>query len=188
MGVFDPSKNRTDPNKKRTYADDVPLEKPGTYLLAFVYAKPISETDKGNAFMRFKAKVIHGPFKDQAFWPDVFLTPGAMQRLGALTESMGLGQDDTFDTESSEEVRKALIFKPFKAKVATRRNNGKTYADIKYAETDVSEEERAIMRAWLAENSDRRRGDDASTGRARENADGFPDDDDDGYVDDDIPF
>jgi len=162
-------------------ASDTYLETPGVYSVGFSFAKPLTETKNGNPVKRFKAEVIEGPHKGEVFWPEIFFSTGALTRLGALCSAMGARE--RFDIESDAAIEKALLHKPFRAKIKVDVYDGKRYAKIAFLEMDVTPSQRRAMDEWTI----------AAVGRssARMAAKGLPTDErlpDDDLIDDDIPF
>ena len=188
--MFDPKAHKPDPSKV-SKEEGAYLDKPGVYLLVFIWGKSINQTPNGNAYMAMKVRVIAGPLAGSYFWHDVFLSPGALGRLGALCAAMG--QEEAFDPDDDVEVRNALLRRPFKGRVEVRKSGEKKYAKIAFAEPKVTDDEARLMDEWTANDEEEQRAKRAAGGGGgggeRGSQQGFPSDDAPPHDDKDkIPF
>ena len=201
--MFDPSQHKPDPSKRGPQSEY--LTQPGHYLLVFVRAKTLNSTPKGSPFKAFKTIVIAACSRKgdvlvdgrvgAFFWHDVFFSPGALSRLGALCASMGVS--DPFDVEDDDAIEGALLFAPFKGRVECRKSGDKTYSKVAFTETEVSPAEQRALDEWTATHSADARAEAAVSGgksggsAGKGSSDPMPTDDDlDGGsgFDQDIPF
>jgi len=182
MATFDPSANAPDPNSggSRRW-----LDRGGKFCVAFTTLRDRKRTRGGKEFLLFRGEVIDGQPTGQEgkkFTQRVFINEEAWKRLGAMCLAMGLSEP--FDLSSDQEVREAMLLRPFKARFKVESHDGNDYAKIAYSEPrdSMSKGEAERCDEWL-ENA-RERG-----------LDGWDDADDMGGGerppppgDDDIPF
>lgn len=191
MAKFDPKAQ-----KEKGSGNDNSGIPAGDYLLAMKnFQRKTSKAQK--PYLRAKFEAIAGPAKGKGFFDSVSLdleNQGAMFRLSLLAEQCGM--TEAFDLDDDGELRKALVGKPFKARVSRKVENGYTNNGIeRYVVGDkISKAEREMMDTWALEEAERRNFD----GDGDQGPDDVPPPSDDGYgggytssgasPDDDIPF
>lgn len=180
--TFDPGKHKPDPSKRGTDDDNgEALTTPGTMLVAYTFLHKRDVSKNGNPFLNMKVVVIDGPHARKFFWEKVFIHSNAHGRLGAQCAAMRWSEP--FDLESDAQCKRALLGRPFKAKIGVESSNGKSYAGIKFAEPDLSSAELAVCESWRA-RWEREQTEKAARGEAQSapaDSSPFPEDDE-------IPF
>lgn len=173
--TFNPDDHKPDPTKQS--GDDKFLERAGDYLLAFTWAGQVGENKNGKLNVRMKAEVIAGPEAGRIVFDSVYLTPASYQRLGALCAAMGQREPFRF---TDSEIRRALLFKPFKCSVKMESYDGQRRGKLGFVKPEVSPEERETMDTWVLENAEERAASAATRGGAADEWGGapLPDDDD----------
>jgi hypothetical protein len=146
MATFDPKKAREEGNQ------GIP---PADYLLA-IKTFERKESKKGKDYLLCKIGVIHGAAKGKTFRDIISLdvdNSGTAFRLSLLME--GVGHEEAIDLRSDEDLRKALINRPFKAKVNRKVENGYTNNGIEryLVGQAVTDGEREIMNDWVIDAS-----------------------------------
>lgn len=155
---------------------------PGTFLLVIAWMQR-RESKAGKPYDRAKFLVIDGACKGRSFFDQIGLdtsNEGTLFRLSLLwKETNG---DTSFDPDDEAEFHAALKFKPFKAQVSRRVENGYINNGIqRYVVGDqVTEADRDAMEQWKIDHE------------AEQEFNGgggsFPDDDVPPPSDNDVPF
>lgn len=180
---FDPNAHKPDPNQK---SSDF-LERPGKFLVALTWMSELAENKNGKLNARFKVEVIAEARRDGVddtdagliFFDNIYFVPTTYQRLGALCAAMGVNEAFKF---TDQQVKRALLFRPFKTSVKVESSDGRKFAKLGFVEPSVTSEERAAMDQWVVDAAERRAADSAAGGASNEfgGDDGapMPDDDD----------
>lgn len=145
MATFDPKAHNKP--KEPDGKENVPS---GEYLLANVWFKR-KTNGKKKPYLRMKTVVIYGPAKDRYFYDYVGIdmdSSGQMYRLAVLCEALGA---EAFDLSKDNEVRGALLFKPFKGRVKRERNGQYINCTVERVIPELSPEERQACDRWVLE-------------------------------------
>lgn len=159
------------------------LKVAGTYLLGVRDCVKHDTTNNGKLFSRLAFVVIDGPHKDESFTDRVFRSPSSYKRLGYVCKAMRIGKGDGMNPSKNHDIERVMVGRALKASVEV---NEKGYAELKWPETEWTEDELAIMKGWEAKfRKDRKAALDKATDFDDAPLDQFPADD---FGDDDIPF
>ena len=123
------------------------LEVAGEYLL--VISKVGREDNTKKPFRNMRFKVIHGPMKKKHFQNRIYFNDESLWKVGRLCAAMQF--KSPFDLSNDSDVRSAMMYRPFKAKVTIRKQDDKSYADLGLILLETTPAEELIMDSWVAE-------------------------------------
>lgn len=159
------------------------LKSAGTYLLGVRECVKHGTTDNGKLFSRLAFVVIDGPHKGESFTDKVYRSPSSYKRLGYVCQAMRIAKGDGLNPSRNNDIERVMVGRALKSSVEVDSNG---YANLKYPESEWTEDELATMKAWevsfrkaLKERLN------AATDFDDAPLDQFPSDD---FGDDDIPF
>lgn len=178
--VFDPEEHATgDGGGGGKYKD---LKVAGTYLLGVRGCIKHDRTANDKLFSRLAFVVIDGPHEGESFTDRVFRSPSSYKRLGYVCKAMRITKSDGMNPAKNHDIERVMVGRAFKSSVEVNENG---YAELKYPESEYTEDELALMKAWeLKFRRKRKEALDKATDFDDAPLDQFPADD----FDDDIPF
>ncbi len=102
-------------------------------------------TNNDKLFSRLAFVVIDGPRKGESFTDRVFRSPSSFRRLGYVCKAMRITKQDGFNPAKNHDVERLMVGRALKSSVEVNANG---YAELKYPESEVTEDELALMKAW----------------------------------------
>lgn len=141
MAMFDPS-------TKRGSGDQQYGVPPGDYLIAMINFDRRMNKKQTAYYLRAKFKVIFGPAKGKSWTENISLdatNDATAFRLQLLFE--GVGRNTAIDLDDESELRRALLHRPFKARLRRYTENGYTNNGIEryLVGKDVSDADRDVI-------------------------------------------
>lgn len=153
-GMFDPTADdfNVDESSRQDFGEETLLVRAGVFLVAGVFFHEMRTTQAGNMFARVKFEVIFGKHKGERFWDSIFVHGNALKRLAQMCRAMRYTQ--RFKPTDEDQLRHALIGRPFLAKTKIERGTGQ-YEDAAriafYELRSWTPQEEAAAIAWKAD-------------------------------------
>lgn len=149
--MFDPNEYKPGDSPVTEFVDSA-----GEYLCVMKKLKGRGSSKNGNPYVDFIAEVIGGKPENQhgrRFSQRMFHSPNALARFGAMCHSMQ--QVESFDLADDVATARALLFKPFKAKVIMEEGgDGNGYAGVKFFQQGMTQVETEHCNAWVDTHMD----------------------------------
>ena len=139
----------------------------GEYLLSIESIE--RKQGKNGPYLRARFEVVYGPRAGAHFWSNIGInvasSAGTAARLAILCKCVG--QTAPFDLNDDRSIARAIVGKPFKARIKRVENGGYVNNDIERYMPELTDEERRAADGWVLDRQeaeamgDSYRGDDA---------------------------